>query len=139
MHQMSQFEPYSPNFNQLAHFHDYSLNETQKDCFSAMFCLFQGDNLRAYLNINAIFHDLEIDFICVDQNYRKHGLGKMIFQFFLNYIEEKNNFKNIFLEVGIFNKAAIEFYKKYDFQIINVRKKYYKNNEDAYVMQKNLS
>lgn len=42
----------------------------------------------------------------------------------------------ITLEVNEKNISAINLYKKYGFQIIGTRKKYYDNNFDAYIMTK---
>lgn len=42
----------------------------------------------------------------------------------------------ITLEVNEENKSAINLYKKYGFQTIGIRKKYYNNKFDAYIMTK---
>ena len=42
--------------------------------------------------------------------------------------------ERILLEVRCDNNNAIKLYKKYNFKIINIRKKYY-DNMDAYVME----
>jgi ribosomal-protein-alanine N-acetyltransferase len=38
------------------------------------------------------------------------------------------------LEVRVSNKAALRLYKKCGFTIQGLRKRYYRNSEDAYVM-----
>ena len=56
-----------------------------------------------------------------------------------------NNLKNenseihfITLEVRISNNKAINLYKKLNFQIVNVKKNYYENKEDALYMVKGI-
>jgi ribosomal-protein-alanine N-acetyltransferase len=38
------------------------------------------------------------------------------------------------LEVRVSNKAALKLYRSCGFKIQGLRKKYYQNNEDAYIM-----
>jgi N-alpha-acetyltransferase 50 len=42
--------------------------------------------------------------------------------------------------VQVNNESAIEFYKKFGFEVVDLKKNYYKRIEpaDAYVLQKNL-
>lgn len=46
----------------------------------------------------------------------------------------------IFRHVQVNNESAIEFYKKFGFEVVDLKKNYYKRIEpaDAYVLQKNL-
>jgi len=48
----------------------------------------------------------------------------------------KENCILITLEVNEKNLSAITLYKKYGFQIVGIRKKYYNNISDAYIMTK---
>jgi N-alpha-acetyltransferase 50 len=45
-----------------------------------------------------------------------------------------------FRHVQVNNESAIEFYKKFGFEVVDLKKNYYKRIEpaDAYVLQKNL-
>ena len=75
----------------------------------------------------------ELEMIIVSKNYRKKGIATKLMNFFIeNYCKTEDV---IFLEVSCENNYAINLYKKFNFEIINVRKKYY-GNIDAYIMKK---
>ncbi|XP_034480012.1 probable N-acetyltransferase san [Drosophila innubila] len=72
--------------------------------------------------------------------YRRLGIGTVMFEHILNYAEKDGNFDSIFLHVQINNDGAIEFYKKFGFEIVDTKEQYYKRIEpaDAHVLQKAL-
>ncbi|XP_030376598.1 probable N-acetyltransferase san [Scaptodrosophila lebanonensis] len=72
--------------------------------------------------------------------YRRLGIGTVMFEHILNYAENDGNFDSIFLHVQINNNGAIEFYKKFGFEIVDTKEQYYKRIEpaDAHVLQKTL-
>ena len=74
-------------------------------------------------------------------SYRRLGIGTLMVEHVLDYVKTKDtNFDNIFLHVQVNNQDAIEFYKKFGFEIVETRKNYYKRIEppDAYVLSKSL-
>ena len=54
--------------------------------------------------------------------------------------EKEDNFDGIFLHVQINNMSAIDFYKRFGFEIVETKEQYYKRIEpaDAHVLQKML-
>ncbi|KAG4065767.1 hypothetical protein HA402_012445 [Bradysia odoriphaga] len=54
--------------------------------------------------------------------------------------KKDGNFDSIFLHVQVNNESAIEFYKKFGFEIVETKNHYYKRIEpaDAHVLEKNL-
>ncbi|XP_070495052.1 probable N-acetyltransferase san [Chironomus tepperi] len=72
--------------------------------------------------------------------YRRLGIGTVMLNHILNYVENDGNFDNIFLHVQVNNEGAIAFYKKFGFEVVDKKQNYYKRIEpaDAYVLQKNL-
>ena len=46
--------------------------------------------------------------------------------------------ERISLEVRVSNERAQNLYRKYGFETISIRKNYYENAEDAYVMMKGI-
>ncbi|MCX7760699.1 MAG: ribosomal protein S18-alanine N-acetyltransferase [Hydrogenothermaceae bacterium] len=86
----------------------------------------------------SILSDLgEIFMIAVDKNFHGKGIGKVIMEFILEKMKEEN-VKEIYLDVSVNNKRAINFYKKYGFEELYIREKYYRNLEDAILMKKQL-
>ena len=76
---------------------------------------------------------LELHKIVIDSKFRGRGLAFDFLSQILNDYK-KLNYRKIFLEVSEQNLPAINLYKKLNFKIIQVRKKYYQNNIDAFVM-----
>lgn len=54
---------------------------------------------------------LYIDDLCIDENARGKGIGKMLYNYVLDYAKQ-NGFYNISLNVWAENKSAIGFYEK---------------------------
>lgn len=110
----------------------------KNDCFDGSILKFstKGDVI-GFLLFRCVFLECEIIHVVVDKNFRKRGLGNDIFEVFFEELR-KINIKKIFLEVGIENKNALNLYRKLEFQVCGTRKKYYRNSEDAIVMEKIL-
>ena len=94
------------------------------------------NNVVGYLGVLDAIDTYEIIGIAVDKNFQNQGVGKELLGSIKKLAEEKG-IKLIALEVDVSNKNAIEFYKNSGFQVTNIRKKYYRDN-DAYVMHYNL-
>lgn len=75
--------------------------------------------------------------IAVHQDFQSRGYGNMLMNHLckaaINY-----EIKNIFLEVEENNRKALQFYLKYNFEEISIRKNYYGINRNAVVMRKVL-
>ena len=84
--------------------------------------------LRTLLDEGEIFN------IAVCRNARQLGIGGALLQAAIQHAEAEN-VENIFLEVLASNGPAIALYKKYGFEPVGLRKKYYDNpTEDARIM-----
>ncbi|KAF7992306.1 hypothetical protein HCN44_001631 [Aphidius gifuensis] len=73
--------------------------------------------------------------------YRRLGIGTVMVQHVLNYVNKDANFDSIFLHVQVNNEGAIDFYKKFGFEIVATKNQYYKRitPPDAHVLQKTLN
>jgi len=75
--------------------------------------------------------------LAVKPEFRKKGIGRELTNFLINLFE-KEGVKNISLNVRAENKIAISFYKNLGFKIVKRVKKYYRNGDDAYIMNEKL-
>jgi ribosomal-protein-alanine N-acetyltransferase len=111
---------------------NYSITE---ETFNSVFfksLVYVDDKIKGVIVYSLIYDRIEIEYIIVDENYRKSKIGtKLIGKL------EKENAKNITLEVRKSNETAINFYKNNGFRIEAIRKNYYKD-EDGYLMLKEL-
>ena len=72
------------------------------------------------------------------RDYRRLGVGSMLLEAVIERAK-KLGLSILTLEVRQSNIAAQGLYRKYGFEEIGVRKRYYSdNNEDAVIMTKNL-
>ena len=94
-----------------------------------------NDEIIGYISANFDGEVLEILNFCIAKEYQHMHKGSELFNHLVNNIK---GVKRIVLEVNENNQNAIAFYKKQDFKVINIRKCYYENKYDAYLMEKVL-
>ncbi|XP_054167452.1 N-alpha-acetyltransferase 50-like [Oppia nitens] len=72
--------------------------------------------------------------------YRRLGIGSQMVEHVLKIAELDDALDSIFLHVQVNNDGAIDFYKKFGFEIVETKEHYYKRIEpaDAHVLQKTL-
>lgn len=113
---------------------DMILNELNNSnvCF-----LSAKDNEKVIGYIGAYTFDdsMEILNFVVDEAYQRQGIGSLLFNTLLEMYDKT---KSIVLEVRYNNEKGISFYKKNNFNVISIRKHYYKNGDDAIVMMKEI-
>ncbi len=107
-----------------------------KNLFSKIYLLKENDKILGYLIFRIIFPETELLRIGVKKEFQKKGLGTFLMNSFLKE-QQKEGIKKIFLEVNNSNNLAYKFYRKFGFQDLYFRKRYYKNG-DAVIMQKSL-
>ena len=67
------------------------------------------------------------------KSYQRQGYGQKLFD---KMVKDMKDVKKITLEVRASNIKGINFYTKNGFKQVGVRKKYYKNGEDALLLLK---
>ncbi len=119
--------------NELLKNFNYELN---KESFNNDFLktlVYEDDFIKGILVYQYIYNRAEIDYIIVDNNYRKLGIATKL----LKHLEDSYKLDNITLEVRESNKEAINFYLKNGFKEVAKRKNYYRD-EDGILMIKKL-
>jgi ribosomal-protein-alanine N-acetyltransferase len=104
--------------NELLKKFNCSINDYKDNPFSHIL-MYDDKGIIVYTKI---YDRVEIEYIIVDKQYRRQGIGKSL----LNYIINNNTDTiNITLEVKESNIEAIKFYEKCGFEKVAIREKYY--------------
>ena len=72
--------------------------------------------------------------ICIHPKHQYQGLGTQLFDCLIKRLQALS-LNTIFIEVRASNKSALLFYQKLGFNLIDSRKKYYSNGEDAKILR----
>lgn len=112
-------------------------NEVLYNDLSRYFVALVDGKRAGYVGSWLTVPNAEILNIFVSDKYRGLGIGKKLM---FNVLEvcKAENIQILTLEVRVSNKYAIEMYKDLGFEVSHVRKNYYKDNEDAYLMMRNI-
>lgn len=92
-----------------------------------------GWRVVGYCGMRIVLDEAHITNMCVRPEYRGRGVGRRLLQGLKEEARHKGAHA-MTLEVRVSNKAALKLYKDCGFTIEGVRKKYYQNKEDAYIM-----
>lgn len=92
-----------------------------------------GWRVVGYCGMRIVLDEAHILNMCVRPEYRRCGLGKLLLESLMDAAHEHGT-AAMTLEVRVSNKAALKLYTECGFQIEGLRKKYYQNKEDAYIM-----
>lgn len=87
-----------------------------------------------YIGCWIVNEEAHITSLVVSHKYRRiHVADKLLYSLIINMLKE--NIKWLTLEVRVSNVPAINLYKKFGFNQLGIRKKYYQdNNEDALIL-----
>ena len=88
--------------------------------------------------VQIVLDEAQINYFVVNQKYRKKGFGSYLMSYLINQCE-KYRINKLFLEVSHTNIAAKQFYNRFDFSTVGIRKNYYKDGSDALLKEKNLT
>ena len=91
------------------------------------------DVVIGYIGRYYFFQEAEVLNFVVDESYQRQGYGQKLFD---KMVKDMKDVKKITLEVRASNIKGINFYTKNGFKQVGVRKKYYKNGEDALLLLK---
>ena len=113
---------------------NYIINEYELEKNSYVYLI--DNKIVAFISYVIFFERAELNYIFVSPDYRGIHIASDLMEHMLNECKQKQVL-TVDLEVNSTNVHAINLYKKYDFEIINIRKKYYEGN-DGYLMIKEI-
>ena len=116
---------YIINFNKL-----YDLNNLLSDDINKIY-VYDNKEILGFIHLTVINKEIDIINIIVKDTHRNKQIGTKLLKYVLNIY----NNHIFYLEVKEDNINAIKLYEKFNFKIINKRKKYY-NDKDALIMKK---
>lgn len=74
----------------------------------------------------------------INKKYQNKGFGSYLLTKTLEIVKKINGIKKIVLNVKTKNRAAIKLYEEFNFRIIREIENYYRNQENAYLMELDL-
>ncbi len=93
----------------------------------------RGDEVICYGGFHKVLDEAHITNIAVRKEDRGKGIGKLLMATLIMKARELGA-KSMTLEVKSTNEKAIKMYLDFGFRIEGVRKRYYNNRDDAYIM-----
>ena len=97
----------------------------------------QNNEIVGFAGIWIAIDIAHITNIVVKKDLRKQGIGTIILQELIKLCKELK-MNEVTLEVNENNSKAINLYKKFGFEQVGLRKKYYKNTDNAIIMTKTI-
>lgn len=112
-------------------------NEVIYNDMSRYFIALVDGKRAGYVGSWLTMPNAEILNLFVSEEYRGLRLGKLLMADVFEVCKEEK-IEMLTLEVRVSNTYAINMYKDLGFEVSHVRKNYYGNNEDAYLMMLNI-
>ncbi len=110
----------------------YSISEMLEDNISKVFVYEKDDQVVGFILATDLQETCDILSVVVDPNYRRMKIASNLIDYLISDLDE--NLKLITLEVSTKNTPALKLYDQFGFEVVNIRKKYYQNGDDAYLM-----
>lgn len=106
---------------------------SEKNNGVSFYVIENDDVVIGYIGRYYFFQEAEVLNFVVDESYQRQGYGQKLFD---KMVEDMKDVKKITLEVRASNIKGINFYTRNGFKQVGVRKRYYKNGEDALLLLK---
>ena len=112
-------------------------NEFRKDGIK-VFGILTSNLLIGLCVFHVVLDEAQIHFFAINDKYRKKGFGSSLMSFLITQCE-KLNISKLFLEVSQANVTAVNFYDRFDFFTVGIRRNYYKDGSNALLKEKKLT
>ena len=115
------------NFSSVNH-----LNDMLEDGLSIILVYEKDDKIIGFISATDLGETCDILSLVVDPKYRNKMVASNLIDYLISELSE--DLKLITLEVASKNIPAINYYEKFGFEVVNVRRNYYPDGDDAYLM-----
>lgn len=95
----------------------------------------ENEDVVGFAGISICIDEATLNNIVVKKSCRGRGIGGELLESLIDICGDLN-VKTFTLEVDVSNEPAIHLYEKFGFKNLGIRKKYYNNSRDAYIMTK---
>ena len=130
-------EVYKDRLIALGKQYDESFENKFLSANNMIYLYIENEQILGFLIIEEVIDESNIILIYVDSNFRHRKVATSLLDYFISDLDP--NKKRILLEVSSENKVAINMYQKFGFETINIRKKYYKDQTDALIMERMIT
>ncbi len=114
--------------------YEYELKENE---FSTLLVYEENKQVLGIIGYYILFDEAQITTIATRSDAKRRGIARKLMDAMIQDCDEKLCC-TVSLEVRKSNFPAIQLYESYEFITVNVRKGYYEDGEDAYLMIKAL-
>lgn len=118
----------NPKFCELFHIEDLKPYER-------IYIYKETKEVLGFIHISIHYEVVDLLNIVVDESHRNKGIATILMDYMISSLP--SNVEKIILEVNENNIEAIKLYNKFNFNIINIRKNYY-GQDNALIMERNL-
>ena len=122
------------------YFHNFTTkNKVEDDLSNPLihYYILVKEVVLGYINLWIDEDKAQINSLVILLEQRKKDYGSKLLEFTINKLNEIG-IRDLTLEVRPSNTAALKLYEKEGFKQVSVRKNYYNNGEDAFLMYKRL-
>ena len=95
----------------------------------------ENDEVVGFAGLSTCLDEATLNNIVVKKSHRNRGIGGELLEALIELCSELR-MRNFTLEVDTENVPAIHLYEKFGFKNLGIRKKYYNNSRDAFIMTK---
>lgn len=109
--------------------------QVNENPYASIYVYETNKQIVAYVDLWIAYENAEIANIGVDTSFQRNGIASELLSFCMEKVKDAGC-ENISLEVRVSNISAIRLYEKFGFTRVGIRKRYYANGENAYLMVK---
>ena len=95
----------------------------------------ENDEVVGFAGLSTCLDEATLNNIVVKKSHRNRGIGGELLEALIELCGELS-IRTFTLEVDTENEPAIHLYEKFGFKNLVIRKKYYNNTRDAFIMTK---